>query len=196
LCKPHLQEIGATGEMEGAGLRGKAGTLLHQLGDIFRGERLIDKGVLQCPGHGLRSVDVTQGHALADVMVRIEAPLLQRAVIRLCLGGAREKAPEELMSAGFFPLLQERLRVIGIVDVLAPVLLSRMASHEGVPQRDTPTSGGGFERQDVASLGGWNRRPVGLEGKAQLPGGTHLGHGGEIKRMQGEGRQRRPFFVP
>jgi len=42
LFKPHLQEIGAAGEMEGAGLWGKAGALLQQVGDIFRGERLID----------------------------------------------------------------------------------------------------------------------------------------------------------
>ena len=114
LFKPHLQEIGATGEMEGAGLRGKAGTLLHQVGDIFRGECLIDKGVLHRPGHGLRRVDVTQGHDFTHVMVRIQAPLLELAIIRLRLGGEGEKTPEELMIAGFFPLLQQRFGVIGV----------------------------------------------------------------------------------
>src|SRR6266446_9041507 len=97
-------------------------------------------------------------------MVRIEAPLLQLAVIRLRLGGEREKAPEELLIAGFFPLLQERFGVIGIFDILEPVVLSRMASHEGVPSIHTQTIGVGFERQDLASIVGRDRITVGLEG--------------------------------
>ena len=62
--------------MEGAGLRGEAGALLHQIGNVFRGERLVDKGILHRPGHGLRGVDVAQGDDFAHVMVRIEATLL------------------------------------------------------------------------------------------------------------------------
>ena len=131
--EPDLQEVVAAGEMEGAGLRGEAGTLLQQVGDIFRGEGLVDKGILHRPGHGLRGVDVTQGHDFAHVMVRIEAPLLQLEVIRLRPRREREKAPEELVIAGFFPLLQERLGVIGIFDIVEPVVLSRMASNERCP---------------------------------------------------------------
>ncbi len=76
LVAPHLKEIFSASEMEGTGLRGEAGALLSQVRDIFRRERLIDQGILQSPGHGLRGVDVTQSHDFAYVMVRIEAPLL------------------------------------------------------------------------------------------------------------------------
>ena len=133
-CEAHLQEIAASGEMEGAGLRGEAGALLHEVGDIFRGEGLIDKGILHRPGHRLRGVDVAQGHDFAHVMVRIEAPLLQLEVIRLRPRREREKAHEELMIAGFFALLQERLGVIGVFDILEPLVPSGMAGNELVPR--------------------------------------------------------------
>ena len=41
-----VQEIAAAGEMEGAGLRGAAGALLHQVGHIIGGEGLVDQGIL------------------------------------------------------------------------------------------------------------------------------------------------------
>ena len=117
-CEADVEEIAAPGEMEGAGLRGEAGALLHQVGDIFRGEGLVDKGILHRPGHGLRGVDVAQGDDFAHVMVRIEAPLFQLEVIRLRPRREREKAHEDLVIAGFFALLQERLGVIGVFDIL------------------------------------------------------------------------------
>jgi len=196
LCKPHLQEIGAAGEMEGAGLWGTAGTLRQQVGEICRGEHLRDPGVLQRPGPGLRRREVTPGPDRADVMGRLEAPLLQRAIRRLRLGGAREQASAARRSAGVFPLLQERFGVSGRVAILAPVVLSRMASHAGVPQRDTQTIGGGCAREGWAGIVGRNRRALGCEGQTTRPGGTPLGHGGASKRRQREGAQRRPFLVP
>ena len=117
-CEADVEEIAAAGEMEGAGLRGEAGALLHQVGNIFRGERLVDKGILHRPGHGLRGVDVAQGDDFAHVMVRIEAPLFQLEVIGLGPRREREKPHEELVIAGFFALLQQRLGVIGVFDIV------------------------------------------------------------------------------
>src|ERR1041385_9024439 len=55
-----VEDIAAAGEMERARLRGEAGALLHKIGNVFRGERLVDKGILHRFGHGFRGVDVTQ----------------------------------------------------------------------------------------------------------------------------------------
>ena len=108
--------------MEGAGLRGEPGALLHQVGNIFRGERLVDKGILHRPCHRLRGVDVAQGDDFPHVMMRVEAPLLQLEVIRLRARREREKAHEDLVIAGFFALFQERLGVIGVFDIGVPVV--------------------------------------------------------------------------
>jgi hypothetical protein len=45
----HVQEIFSAGEMAGAGLGGEPRALLQKVGEILRGEGLIDKGVLQNP---------------------------------------------------------------------------------------------------------------------------------------------------
>ena len=63
-------------------------------------------------------------------MVRIEATLLQLEVIRLCPRGEREKAHEELVIAGFFALLQQWLGVIGVFDILEPIVASGVAGNE------------------------------------------------------------------
>ena len=64
-----VEEVAAPREMEGAGLRETPGALLHQIGNIVGGERLLDKGILQRSGHGLWGVNVAQGHNVAHVVV-------------------------------------------------------------------------------------------------------------------------------
>ena len=129
-------------------------------------------------------------------MVRIEAPCLQLAVIGLRLRREGEKPPEELMIAGLFALFQERFGVIGVFDILEPIVPSGMAGDKLLAAIEAEPVGGSFERQDLAGIVGRDRIVVRLERDAKLPGGPHLGHGGNIKRMQREGAQRRLFFVP
>src|SRR5438105_5069817 len=64
------EELAAAGEMEGAGLRGALGTLLHQVGNRGRGERLVDQGILPRPGHRLRGVEVAEGDDCPHVRMR------------------------------------------------------------------------------------------------------------------------------
>ena len=66
-------------------------------------------------------------------MVGIQAPRFELEVIGLRPRREGEKAPEELMIAGFFPLLQQGLGVIGVFHILEPVVASRMAGNERVP---------------------------------------------------------------
>jgi len=86
LLELDIEEVLSSGEMEGAGLRGEAGALFEQIGDVVRGKGLVDQGVRHSPGHGLRAVDVTQGDDLAHMMVRVEASLFELAVLGLGLG--------------------------------------------------------------------------------------------------------------
>ena len=55
-----LQEVCAPHQMEDADLRGEPDALLQQIGDIFRGEGLIDQDILHGPDHGLSGVDIAQ----------------------------------------------------------------------------------------------------------------------------------------
>jgi hypothetical protein len=192
----HIQEIFASGEMEGAGLRGEAGALRQEVGHIFGGEGLIDKGIVQGPRHQRRVVNVAQGHDFAHVVRWLEAPLLQLEVIRLGPRRAREKAHEALVIAGFFALFHEWLGMIGGFDSWVPLVTSGMAGHELVTPRDTQASGRGFQHQGVARIGGRDRIAVGIDGNATLPGGADLGHSGHIEGMPRQGTPRRPLGVP
>ena len=182
-----VEEIAASGEMEGAGLRGEAGALLHQVGNIFRGERLVDQGILHRPRHRLRGVDVAQGHNFAHVMMRIEAPRLQLEVIRLSARREREKAHEDLVIASFFALFQERLGMIGVFDICMPLVTADMAGNELVTPLETQTIGIGFQCQGVAGVLRGDGIAVGLDGNAKWSGGADLGHGGDIEGMQRHG---------
>ena len=53
-----VEEIGAAGEMEGAGTWGVAFALLEDVFDIFAGERLAGDGVIHGEGDFVRAVDV------------------------------------------------------------------------------------------------------------------------------------------
>jgi hypothetical protein len=50
-------------------------------------------------------------------MLRIEAPLFEFEVVRFSPRRQGQKPQEELVSAGLFAVLQERLGVIGVFNV-------------------------------------------------------------------------------
>jgi hypothetical protein len=129
-------------------------------------------------------------------MGRSEAPLLQREVRGLSPRREGEKAPEELVIAGCFALLQERLGMIGVFNLLAPIVPSGMAGTERVVARDTPSIRRGCERQGGAGRVGGAGRAVGRQGHATWPGGADRRHGGAIAWMQRQGVQRRPLGGP
>ena len=145
-CEADVEEIAATGEMERAGLWGASGALLHEVGNVFRGERLIDKGILHRPGYGFRGVDVAQGDNFAHVMVRLEATRFQLEVVRLSPWGQSEKPHKELVIAGFFALLQQGLGVIRVCDIRVPVVPSDLPGNERVSELETQAIGVGFQR--------------------------------------------------
>src|SRR5262249_22622836 len=116
--------------------------------------------------------------------------------ISLRPGGEGEKAPEELMIARFFALLQQWLRVIGIFDILESIVASGVAGNELVTMVDAQPIRRGFERKRLAGVVGRDGVAVGLENNAKLPRGPDLRDRGDIERMQRQGPEIWPLFVP
>ena len=196
LLELDIEEVLSSGEMEGAGLRGEAGALFEQIGDVIRGKGLVDQGVRHGPGYSLRAIDVTQGDDLAHMMVRGEASLFELAVIGLGLGGEGEKAPEELLIAGLFALLKQGLGVIRVFEIAVAVVASDRAGDELLALLDAESVGRGFQRQDLAREMGRDGVAVGVEGEAKLPRRSDRRHGGDIKGMPRQWAQRGLFRLP
>lgn len=192
----HGQASCAAGEMEGAGLRGAPGAWLQQVGDICRGARRRDTGLLHGPGHGIRGVEVAQGHHFAHGVGRSEATRCKLEVVRLGPRREREKPQQEFVIAGFFALLQQWRGVIGVFDSCVPIVPSGMASKERIPLGETQAIWRGCERESLAGRVGRDGRTVGIDGNAELPGGSDRRHGGDSERRQRHRTHIRPLFVP
>ena len=95
-------------------------------------------------------------------MVRIETPLLQLAVVRLCLRGEGKKPPEELVSAGFLAVLEQRLGMIGVFNILETIIAARMAGNELVAPIEAEPVRIGFEGEELAGVVGGDGIAVGL----------------------------------
>ena len=191
-----VEEVLSPGEMEGTGFGGEAGALLHEVGNIVRGERLVDQGVFHSSPHGLRGVDVAQGHDFPHVVVRIESTFFELTVIGLGLRRERQKTPEHLVIPRFFALFQQRFGVIGVFKVLEAIVTPAMARNERLTVVEAESVGIRFQRERVASPVGRDRVAIGLQGHTKLPGGADLGHGGDIEGMGGQRAEMRALLVP
>jgi hypothetical protein len=63
--------------MQGVGPGKQAAALFEQIGDVLAGEVFEGKGIFQCPGNGLGTVDLAQGHDLLHVVIRVHASLFK-----------------------------------------------------------------------------------------------------------------------
>ena len=77
--------------------------------------------------------------------------------------------------------------MIGVFNVLEPIVASGVAGNERGPVVEAEPIGIGFERERLASVVGGHGVAVRVQGNAKLPGGADLRDRGNIKRMQ---RQR------
>src|SRR5215471_18671982 len=114
----------------------------------------------------------------------IEAPLFEFAVV--CLGPRRQrqKSQAELVITALFAVLQERLGVIRVFNVLEPIVASGVAGNERVPVVEAEPIRRGFQRERLAGRVGRNGVAVCIQGNAKLPGGADLRDRGNIKRME------------
>ena len=129
-------------------------------------------------------------------MVRVQAPRFEREVRGLGPRRERQKPPEELVVAGLFALLEDGCGVIGVCKIALAVITSDMAGDALVTLGEAKPVGRGFARQGLAREVGWDGRAVGLQGDANLPGGSPLPPRGNSEGRQRERGQRGSFLVP
>ena len=104
--------------------------MFQQVGDVLAAEGLEFQGVLDGPCGLLGAVDLTEGHDLADVMQDIQPPLGQALIERLGLGRQRQQAQQQLLIACPATLLEQRPRVIGVLEVLVAVVAADVTGDE------------------------------------------------------------------
>ena len=68
-----FEEVGAAGQVQGAGLRAVAFALLEDVLDVLAGERLARDGVVHGEGDFFRAVDVGEGDDAVDMGAGLEA---------------------------------------------------------------------------------------------------------------------------
>jgi hypothetical protein len=117
-----IEQSGAPREVQGTLLRRKTSALFQEIGNIVGGKGAVLEGIGQGTGDGFWAIDVTQGDELAYGMMRVEAALCELAVREFGLGREGQKAPEELVIAGFFALRQEWLGMIGVFEIPMAVI--------------------------------------------------------------------------
>ena len=102
-----IEQIGAAGKMQGAGLRGEPLALFEDVGDVFAGEGLGVEGVLDGASEVLLAVDVGEGDDFIDVDAGVETALGELAVVFFSAGAQGVEAQQELGVAGFAALVEE-----------------------------------------------------------------------------------------
>ena len=104
----------------------------------------------------------------------MQAPRFELEVRGFGPGREGEKAPEELVIAGFLALGEEGVGVIGVFDILEAIVASEVAGNERVTVVEAEPIGRGCEHERLAGVVGGDGGAMGLQGKAKLPGGSPL----------------------
>ena len=158
--------------MQRAGLRQQPLPLLQQVGDILATERLELQGVLNGAGGFVRAVDFAQRHDLADVMQRVQPPLLEFAVKRFGLRRHGQQAHQQFLIAGFAALLEQLAGMIGIFDILMPLVTARMAGDQLFLMIDAQMVWINFQGKARSGVFGGDGVGVGIEPDAELAVGA------------------------
>jgi hypothetical protein len=182
-----LEEVLAAREVQGARFRKRTGAALEEICDVLAGEGLEGESVFHRASHRFDPVDIAQGHDLAQMMAGIEAPLLQFLVVLLCPWGERQETHQELLFACVAALLEERARMVGILDVLMALVAAEMPGNELLAIVDTQAIGIGLQRYPSACVLGGHGIAVGIEGDAELLGGAYGSDRADIVRLGREG---------
>ena len=120
------------------------------------------------------------------MMVKIEPALLHFSVVLLRHGGQSQKPPEQQLVSGLFPLLKQRLGMIGMFKILISVITAVMTGDELVLKVNAEPVGIGFEQQSCSCVFGRDGIAVGIQDNPKLTGRSRLTDGGDIKIMMEE----------
>lgn len=119
--------------MQGARFGHEALALFQEVGDILatigaEGVRVIERAT-----DGIGAVNFSQGHDFLHVMTQVEPAFGQLVMIGLRMGREPEEGEEEPLVTGFAALVQERLHVVGLLDVLPFLVAADMFGDQVVP---------------------------------------------------------------
>ena len=134
------------------------------------------------PDHCRLAVDVGEGDDLAHVRDRIAATFEQACVVLHRQRRQGEEALEHMRIAGVPPLRDQRLQMVGFLDVQVSRVRADMAGDESLLVIDAEPVRKRLERQRMAGGARRHRIAVGLEGDPELAVGLHREDPTDVER--------------
>ena len=175
--------------MQRRGLGEGAGSGFEKIGDVVAGERAVVEGVVEGAGGSLGTVDLAERDDFAHVMDRIEAALLELAVVLVGAGGHRAQTRSGRTRAGgvrFLALVEEG--GVGAaaerLDMTQPGVsrfLARLEREFGAALFERTTTG-----VHPSALGATLAEPArtilpGFDAARDAAGAAHAGHEGPFR---------------
>ena len=152
--------------------------------------------IVEGAADGGRPVDLGEGHDLLHVLAQVEPPFRELLMIRRRVRREREEGEEQALVPCLAALVQQRLHVVGVLDILALFVAAPMLGHQPLTGEEPHPLGAEFEREQLAGLGRRHRVAVRLD---HDPAAVRRPHRPDQRRIVGRRGQRpqlRPFFLP
>ena len=147
------------------------------------------EGVVEGAGGGFGTIDLTERDDFAHVMDRIEAALLEFAVVVVGTGGEGDEALEQALGGGLAALFEQGTGMVGVLEVAVSLVASPVAGEETVVVVDAQPVGIALQGQALRGVLGGHGIAIGVEGSARCASslgdaeavrGAHGVHGAEV----------------
>src|SRR5690606_36511627 len=125
-----VEQVLPAGQVQGPGLGALAAAAFEDVDDVVAAEAAHLQGVVEGAAHFVEVVDVEERNDFSDVLAVVWPVLLERLEVGMGVRAEGEEAPEVLLVAGFFALVEQRTDVLGILEVPAPVVGAAVGSDE------------------------------------------------------------------
>src|SRR5215471_4907940 len=166
-----VEQVVATGELQGSGFRQRPGAGLQDVGDVLGAEGLEGEPVGDGACYGVGGVDLGQGQNLADVVAGVEPALLQAVVIGCRIGRQSQEVHHQALFAGAAALGDQSFGVVWVFDVLVTAIAAGMAGDKLIVEVDADPVRIGFDRDAAVRVAGRDGILIGIQGDAELAGG-------------------------
>ena len=142
------------------------------------------------------AVDFAERDDFAHVMDRIEAALLEFAVVLVGAGGEGDEALEQALGGGFSALLEQGAGMVGVLEVAVTLVASPVSGEETVVVVDAQPVGIALQGQALRGVLGGHGVAIGVEGSARCAsllgdaeavGRAHGVYGADVVEELGEG---------
>ena len=140
-----VEEVGAAGEVEGAGLGLGPGALLEDVFDVLTGVGVAGDGVVEGEGDFVRAVDVSEGDDFVDVDAGVEASGAELVVVGFGAGTEGVEGEEPFGVAGAVALGEQFFDVVGVFEVAVALVAAEVGGDEVVGMIEAEAVGEGVE---------------------------------------------------